>query len=229
MGSDFLAVLSPSGTLLTDEFFAASVLSVMLASGRSLERWAEGRANSELESLVSRAPRAALLISGTIEIGPIPVENVKIGDLNLIRSAEVVPVEGTLLPSAIHVESALSGEPMPVSHREGEQIASGVIHAGQTLYLVASAFAATSTYTGIIRMVEQARAGTSSGVRLANQWAKRFVPVALLVAVFAGILKGDPRRSIAVLVAATPCPLFLAVPVAIVAGMSNAAKAGVII
>ena len=229
MGSDFLAVLSLTGTLLTDEFFAASVLSVMLASGRSLERWAEGRASGELESLISRVPRVALLISRTNEIAPIPVENVKIGDLILVRSGEVIPVDGTLVTSASLDESALSGEPMPVSHRAGEQIASGMINAGQALHVVASATASMSTYAGIIRMVEQARAGTSPGVRLANVWAKRFVPVALLVAVISGIFSGDLHRSIAVLVAATPCPLILAVPVAIVAGMSNAAKAGVII
>ena len=229
MGSDFLAVLSLVGTLLTDEFFAASVLAVMLASGRSLEHWAEGRASGELESLISRVPRVALLISGTNQIDSIPVENVKAGDLILVRSGEVIPVDGTLVTSAVLDESALSGEPMPVSHREGEQISSGVINAGQALHLVASASAAMSTYAAIIRMVEQARAGTSAGVRLANQWAKRFVPVALLVAGVAGIFSGDLHRSIAVLVAATPCPLILAVPVAIVAGMSNAAKAGVII
>ncbi len=229
LGSDLLVVLSLIGTLLTNEFFAASVLSVMLATGRSLERWAEGRASDELESLISRVPRVALLISETNEIGPIPVENVKIGDLILVRSGEVVPVDGTLVTSATLDESALTGEPMPISHQEGELIDSGVINAGQPLQLVASASAAMSTYAAIIRMVEQARADTSDGVRLANQWAKRFVPVALLVALIAGIVSGDIHRSIAVLVAATPCPLILAVPVAIVAGMSNAAKAGVII
>ena len=229
MGSDFLVVLSLIGTLLTDEFFAASVLSVMLASGRSLERWAEGRASGELELLISRVPRLALVISGTNEISQVPVEEVKIGDLILVRSGEVVPVDGSLVTSATLDESALTGEPMPVSHVEGEKIASGVINAGQPLHLLASASAGMSTYAGIIRMVEQARAGTSAGVRLANEWATRFVPVALLVAVLTGILSRDLHRSIAVLVAATPCPLILAVPVAIVAGMSNAAKEGVII
>ena len=86
-----------------------------------------------------------------------------------------------------------------------------------------------STYAGIIRMVEEARVGTSQGVRLANLWAQRFVPLALILATIAGVISRDTHRSIAVLVAATACPLILAVPVAIVAGMSDAAKAGAII
>jgi heavy metal translocating P-type ATPase len=229
MGSDFLAVLSLVGTLLTKEFFAACVLSVMLATGHSLERWAEGKASRELESLISRVPRVAQLISKSGEIRQIPIDDVKAGDLILVRSGEVLPVDGTLITSAVLDESALTGEPMPVNHDEGERASSGVLNAGQALRLVATSSAAKSTYAGIIRMVEEARIGTSQGVRLANLWARRFVPVALIVATLAGVLSQDIHRVIAVLVAATPCPLILAVPVAIVAGMSNAAKEGAIV
>ena len=229
MGVDFLAVLSLLGTLLTAEFFAACVLSLMLATGRSLERWAEGQASHELESLISRVPRVAHLISKSGDIAQIPIEAVKLGDLILVRSGEVVPVDGTLLTDAVLDESALTGEPMPVGHDRGQHISSGVLNAGQSLQLIATSSAEMSTYAGIIRMVELARVGTSQGVRLANQWSQRFVPVALLIAGIAGLISRDLHRVIAVLVAATPCPLILAVPVAIVAGMSNAAREGVII
>ena len=229
MSADFLAVLSLLGTLLTAEFFAACVLSLMLATGRSLERWAEGQASHELESLISRVPRVAHLISTSEEITKIPIETVRVGDLILVRSGEVVPVDGTLVTSAVLDESALTGEPMPVDHDKGGHVSSGVLNVGQPLRLIATSSAAMSTYAGIIRMVEQARTVTSHGVRLANQWAQRFVPIAIFGAVFAGLISRDLHRSIAVLVAATPCPLILAVPIAIVAGMSNAAKEGAIV
>lgn len=229
MGSDFLAALSLIGTLATNEYFAACVLSVMLATGRSLERWAEGQASRELESLISRVPRLAQLISESGEIHQIPVDDVRAGDLILVRSGDVVPIDGTLLGAAVLDESALTGEPMPVNREEGARVSSGVLNAGQAVHLVATSSAAMSTYAGIIRMVEEARVGTSQGVRLANLWAQRFVPLALIMAIIAGVISRDIHRSIAVLVAATPCPLILAVPVAIVAGMSNAAKAGAII
>jgi heavy metal translocating P-type ATPase len=229
MGSDFLAALSLIGTLATNEYFAACVLSVMLATGRSLERWAEGQASRELESLISRVPRLAQLISESGEIHQIPVDDVRAGDLILVRSGDVVPIDGTLLGAAVLDESALTGEPMPVNREEGARVSSGVLNAGQAVHLVATSSAAMSTYAGIIRMVEEARVGTSQGVRLANLWAQRFVPLALILATIAGVISRDIHRSIAVLVAATPCPLILAVPVAIVAGMSNAAKAGAII
>jgi heavy metal translocating P-type ATPase len=229
LGADFLAVLSLIGTLLTSEFFAACVLSVMLATGRSLERWAEGQASRELQSLISRVPRVAQLIADSGAINQIPIDDVMPGDLILVRPGEVVPVDGTLVTSAVLDESALTGEPLPVDHREGERVSSGVLNAGQALRLVATTPAAMSTYAGIIRMVEEAQVGSSQGVRLANLWARRFVPIALFVATVAGVVSQDIHRLIAVLVAATPCPLILAVPVAIVAGMSNAAKAGAII
>jgi heavy metal translocating P-type ATPase len=229
MGSDFLAVLSLAGTLATNEYFAACVLSVMLATGRSLERWAEGQASRELKSLISRVPRLAQLISESGEVHQIPVGDVRAGDLILVRSGDVIPIDGTLLMNAILDESALTGEPMPVNREEGAHVSSGVLNAGQPVHLVATSSAAMSTYAGIIRMVEEARVGTSQGVRIANLWAQRFVPLALILAIIAGVISRDVHRAIAVLVAATPCPLILAVPVAIVAGMSNAAKAGAIV
>lgn len=229
IGSDTLAVLSLLGTLLTDELFAAAVLALMLATGRSLERWAEGQANRELRLLLARVPRIAHLISAGNQIEDVHVDAVRAGDPILVRSGEVIPVDGTLITSGTLDESALTGEPMPVKHDEGERVASGVVNAGNNLSLVAASTAAESTYAGIIRLVEQARAGTSHGVRLANQWARRFVPLSLFIAGLAGLFSHDIRRAIAVLVAATPCPLILAVPVAIVAGMSNAAKQGAII
>ncbi len=229
VGSDTLAVLSLLGTLLTNEMFAAAVLALMLATGRSLERWAEGKANRELKSLLARVPRIAHLITAGDEIADVPVDAVRVGDPILVRSGEVTPVDGTLITDGLLDESALTGEPMPVRHEEGGRVVSGVVNAGNSLRLVATSTAAESTYAGIIQLVEQARAGTSHGVRIANQWARRFVPLSLLIAGLAGLLGHDIRLAIAVLVAATPCPLILAVPVAIVAGMSNAAKQGAII
>ena len=229
MGSDVLAVLSLLSTLLTDELFAAAVISVMLASGRVLESWAVGQAERQLKALLARMPRTVnrVGVGGAIEV--IQVEQIAIGDRLLIRSGEITPTDGTLSISAVLDESALTGEPLPVNRSKGESIASGVLNAGGPFEFVATTTSENSTYEGIIKLVKSAQANSAPGVRIANKWAARFVPVALGVAGLAWLITGEVERAVAVLVAATPCPLILAVPIAIVAGLSQSAKSGAVI
>ena len=229
MGSDVLAVLALLGALFTDELFAAAVISVMLATGRVLESWAEGQAERQLKALLSRMPRNVhrVRIDGSIE--EIEIEQVNIGDHLLIRSGEITPTDGNLIGIATLDESALTGEPLPVQREAGEEISSGVLNAGIPFEYIATTTSENSTYAGIIKLVEAAQAKSAPGVRLANTWALRFVPAALLIAGAAWAISGDIGRAVAVLVAATPCPLILAVPIAIVAGLSQAAKNGAII
>ena len=229
MGSDVLAVLSLMSTLLTGEYFAASVISVMLASGRVLETWAVGQAERQLKALLSRMPRTVnrVVAGGAIEI--IKVEEIAIGDRLLIRSGEIIPTDGLLSVEATLDESALTGEPLPVLRAVGEEISSGVLNAGGPFEFVATTTSENSTYEGIIKLVKSAQAHSAPGVRLANKWAARFVPVALAVAGLAWLITGEIDRAVAVLVAATPCPLILAVPIAIVAGLSQSAKSGAVI
>jgi len=229
MGSDVLAIFSIVGALVIQEFFAASVISFMLASGRALESWAEGRADSALKSLIDRMPKLAnrITVSGQLEI--ISVENVVSGDRLVVKSGEIVPVDGIAQESCYLDQSALTGEPLPVLLNKLDPVISGTINAGNTFEMLATGNVSQSTYSGIVTMVRNSRAESSPNIRLANKWALRFVPLTILMAGITYLLTGDATRTVAVLVVATPCPLILAVPIALVAGMSRATKSGAVI
>ena len=228
LGSDALAVISIIATALTSEWFAASVISVMLATGRALEIWAEGRASSHLDALINRAPINAHVYQDEQYVD-LPLADVPKGSLILIRSGEVVPLDGILQSESIFDESALTGEPEPVWRAKDTAVQSGVVNAGGSVVILTTTNSADSTYANLINLVASARAQATKGVRLANKWAIRFVPIALLMALATWLISGDVKQAVAVIVAATPCPLILAVPVAIVSGISRAAKFGVII
>lgn len=228
-GSDVLAVISIAATALTSEWLAASVIAVMLATGRALENWAEGRARMQLEALLARAPQIAHRIDDNLQITDLPISEVAIGDRLMVRSGEVVPIDGTLNTEGTLDESALTGEPIPQWRAVGEEVSSGVLNSGSTIELTAIRVAADSTYSNLIRLVQQAQASSANGVRLANKWAVRFVPFAIGLAILAWVVSGRIENAVAVIVAATPCPLILAVPVAIISGMSKAASRGAII
>lgn len=228
-GSDVLALIAIGATAATQEWIAASVISVMLATGRALERWAEGRARTQLESLLARAPQVAHVLDATGNITDLPLNKVTIGSRILVRSGEVVPLDGSVIGQATFDLSALTGEPIPQYFAETEEVPSGVINSGASVELMTTKTSDTSTYSALVRLVEQAQASSANGVRVANKWAVRFVPFALLLAAGTWIATGEQSWAVAVIVAATPCPLILAVPVAIIAGMSKAAAHGAII
>jgi heavy metal translocating P-type ATPase len=229
MGSDVLAILSIAGALVVREPAAAAIISVMLATGRVLESWAEGEAERELKSLLSRMPRQVHRKNPDGGITEIDVDSINIGDQILVRSGEITPTDGQLLEIATLDESALTGEPLPISRNSGDEISSGVVNAGSPFLFIATTTSAASTYAGIVKLVREAQKKSAPGIRIANKWALRFVPVALILAGGAWLITGDAKRAVAVLVVATPCPLILAVPIAIVAGLSQAAKHGAII
>lgn len=228
-GSDLLAVLSLCATLLTKEFFAGAVISLMLASGRVLESWAEGQAERQLKSLLARIPQSSRRFTATGVIEEIELRDIAVSDHLLVRAGEITPVDGKLLSSATLDESALTGEPLPVVRHTDALILSGVVNAGDAFEYIATNTAEESTYSGIIKMVQSAQARTSPGVRIASKWALAFIPLALITAGIAWAITGEVSRAVAVLVAATPCPLILAVPIAVVSGLSKAAKHGAII
>jgi len=229
MGSDVLAIFSIVAALAIKEFFAAAVISFMLASGRALESWAEGRAESALKSLIDRMPKLAnrITLGGQLEV--INVETVSAGDRLVVKSGEIVPVDGVAQESCYLDQSALTGEPLPVLLNKLDSVISGTLNAGNNFEMIASGNVSQSTYSGIVTMVRNSRAQSSPNIRLANKWALRFVPLTILVASAAWILTGEVHRAVAVLVVATPCPLILAVPIALVAGMSRATKSGAVI
>jgi heavy metal translocating P-type ATPase len=229
MGSDILAVLSLLATLFTGEMFAAAVISLMLATGRMLESWAEGQAERQLQSLLQRLPRRAHIVNEDGSLTEISADEIKVNDHLLVRSGEVVPADGDLLTAAVLDESALTGEPLPLTRLKNASIMSGVLNAGTQFHFTATNTSQESTYAGIIRLVASAQAKSAPTVRIANKWALRFVPVALAMAGGAWLITGQFSRAVVVLVTATPCPLILAVPIAVVAGMSQAAKHGAVI
>jgi heavy metal translocating P-type ATPase len=221
LGVDLIALLAMAGAVLLDEYLAGAVIALMLASGRALEARASGKASRELRALLERAPKKLVLID---------VAEVATGDKLLVMQGEVVPVDGSLEAAhAVLDESALTGESLPVERGRGDPLRSGAVNAGPAVDMRATAVAAGSTYAGIIRLVEQAQSAKAPFVRLANRYALAFVPLTVLIAGATWLVTGEPIRALAVLVVATPCPLILAAPVAIVAGMSRAARRGVIV
>ena len=228
-GVDLIAVLAMAGALLGGEQLAGAVVAVMLAGGQVLERHAAGRARGELTHLLSRAPRVAHRRDGE-RLVEVPLGEVAPGDVLLVRAGDVLPVDGLVEgDAAVLDESALTGEARPAERRAGERVRSGTVNAGPAFELRATATAEASTYAGIVRLVEQAASEKAPLVRLADRYAIGFLPFTLAVAALAWVLSHDSRRAIAVLVVATPCPLILAAPIAIVAGISRAARSGVIV
>jgi|RhiMethySRZTD1v2_1073278.scaffolds.fasta_scaffold84300_2 heavy metal translocating P-type ATPase len=229
MGVDAIAFVAMSAALALGENLAGVVVAVMYAGGNVLEDFAVARAERDLKSLIDRAPRTAHRRHGS-SITDLPIEQVAVGDVILVRAGEVIPVDGIISsPSAMIDEAALTGEPMPVTRREGEPARSGTVNAGETFEIRASATAGESTYAGIVRMVNAAQTAKAPFIRLADRYALLLFPITLAVAGGAWLLSGDPVRGLAVLVAATPCPLILAAPVAFIAGVAQAARLGILI
>ncbi|EMD9436326.1 heavy metal translocating P-type ATPase [Burkholderia cepacia] len=227
-GIDVLAWLAIALAVVLDETLAAAVIALMLASGRTLERYAQDRAQREMSALLGRAPRQATRFENG-EWRSVAPDTLVPGDRLLVRSGEFVPVDGTLTGDAELDESMLTGESSTLRRRSGENACSGVVNAGAPFEMIARTTASDSTFAGIVRMVERAQRERSPSVRLADRYAAFFVLASLLVAGIAWLLTGDVTRALAVLVVASPCPLILAVPVAIVSGMSRCSKRGILV
>ena len=229
LGVDAVAFVSMSGALVLGQNLAGIVVAIMYSGGNLLEDFAVARAERDLRSLIDRAPKVAhRRVASTIE--DVPIEQVTIGDDILVRAGEVIPVDGIISSAAAMIdESAVTGEPIPVSHQAGELARSGSLNAGDTFEIRASATAGESTYAGIVRMVSAAQTAKSPFIRMADRYALLLLPLTLVTAGGAWLFSGDPVRGLAVLVASTPCPLILAAPVAFIAGVAQAAKRGILI
>jgi heavy metal translocating P-type ATPase len=229
VGVDAIALVSMAGALALGEYLAGAVVALMLAGGNALEARAAGRARRELTSLVERAPRSAL-VRRDGELTEVPVDEVAAGDVVLVRGGEVVPVDGVVESAeAVLDESALTGEPLPVTIHAGGPVRSGVASAGPAFELRALRPAAESAYAALVRLVAQAEGERAPFVRMADRYAAFFLPATAVVAGLAWTLSGDPVRALAVFVVATPCPLILAAPIALISGLSRAARAGIVV
>ena len=228
-GVDAIALLSMSAAVALGQPLAGAVVALMYSGGNVLEDIAVARAERDLRALIDRAPREAhRLAEGRVE--EVPISAVAVGDRLLVHAGEVVPVDGVVNSNAGTIdESALTGEPIPVARARGAAIFSGSLNAGETFEMSVSALAGESTYSGIVRLATAAQTAKAPFVRLADRYALIFLPVTLALALVAWLISGDLLRSLAVLVAATPCPLILAAPVAFIAGVAQAARRGILV
>ncbi|MEW9808246.1 heavy metal translocating P-type ATPase [Mesorhizobium sp. ZMM04-5] len=229
VGLDIVAALSMTAALAFGETLAAAVVALMYSGGTFLESFAEGRARREMRDLLSRVPRTATRHrNGGLE--EVPLDDIAPGDRLLIRQGDVVPVDGVVSAASAFLDtSALTGESLPAKVPPGGDAMSGSTNAGEAFDLVATRPARDSTYAGIVRLIEEAQRSKAPMSRLADRWSLGFLALTVAIAFAAWWFTGDPIRAVAVLVVATPCPLILAVPVALVAGLSRAARFGVLI
>jgi heavy metal translocating P-type ATPase len=229
VGLDIVAALSMTAALAVGENLAAVVVALMYSGGQYLEGFAERHARREMTAILARLPRSAVRHRhGVLE--EVGLEVIVPGDRLLIRQGDVVPVDGTVASGvAVLDQSVLTGEAIPVQRRVGDEVMSGSTNVGEAFDLMASHHAAESTYAGIIRLVEEAQRSKAPMSRLADRFALLFLAVTVLISGVAWYWTGNPIRAVAVLVVATPCPLILAVPVAIVSGLSRAARFGILI
>jgi len=229
LGVDTIALVAMVGSLALGEELAGLIVGLMFSGGAALEDMASTRARRELTALIQRAPKTAQRRVGE-RIEQVPVERVQAGDVVVVRTGEVVPVDGAVVSGEAVVDtSTLTGEPLPVTIARGRPVLSGTANAGSPFEVRADRPAAESAYAALVRLVEQAEAHRAPLVRMADRYAGFFLPATLLVAGAAWALSGESIRALAVVVVATPCPLILAAPIALVSGLSRAAHAGVIV
>ena len=235
LGLDILAVLAMVATLAVGEYLASLIIVLMLSGGEALEDYASHRAKRDLSALLDRSPRIAHVLthaqaSDADSTEDVPVDEVGVGDVLLVRPSEIVPVDGVLLTATGSFdESSLTGESMPVSREAGGEVLSGAVNGARAVRIRAVRRSADSQYQQIVALVRDAEQSRAPVVRLADRFAIPFTAVALVLAGTAWALSGDPTRFAEVLVLATPCPLLIAAPVAFLGGLSRAAKAGVIV
>jgi heavy metal translocating P-type ATPase len=230
VGLDLVAAVSMAAALGFGESLAGNVVGLMYAGGQLLESFAEGRARREMTALLQRVARTAMREhDGRLE--EVGIETLVAGNILLIRSGETLPIDGRVATpaGALLDTAALTGEPLPRLHADGEEAMSGATNAGDAFRLVALRPAAESTYAGIVRLVAAAQDSKAPVGRLADRYAVVFLIVTLVIAGLAWALSGDHLRALAVLVVATPCPLILALPVALISGMSRAARQGILV
>jgi len=229
MGVDTIALVAMVGSLLLGQELAGVIVGLMFSGGAALEDVASTRARRELTALIQRAPKVAQLRIGD-RLEQVPIAEVQTGDVVVVRTGEVIPVDGTVVGAEAVVDtSTLSGEPLPVTIAAGMPVLSGSSNAGAPFDVRANRPASDSAYAALVRLVEQAQADRAPFVRMADRYAGFFLPATLVVSGLAWAISGDPVRALAVVVVATPCPLILAAPIALVSGLSRAARYGVIV
>ena len=234
--ADVVAMLAIVTAIVLREPIAGLVIVLMQTGGELLERYAEGRASDAVRELEAAAPRIAHRLTdgggnGDAEaVEDVAAEQIQVGDRILVRPGEMVPCDAEVVAGSSALDtSRISGEPLPERVGPGATVRSGVVNTSSPLTLQVTAPARDSLYARIVELVRTAQGEKSPIQRLADRWAIWFTPVTLVACAIAWAISGDPQRVLAVLVVATPCPLLLATPVAVIGGINRAARRQVIV
>ena len=229
-GVDLLAIMAILSTLAVGQYWASLIILLMLVGGDTLEDYAANKAGSELKALLEHAPEKAHIIQADGSIKDTTLEEVQIGDQLIVKPGEQVPVDGVVTKgSGTFDESSLTGESKPVEKQIKSELMSGSINGNSAIEYKATKLASDSQYQKIIRLVRESQNQPAHFVRLADRYAVPFTIIALIISGIAWIVSGDPNRFAQVLVVASPCPLILAAPIALVSGMSRTSRNGIIV
>ncbi|MGG5338345.1 cadmium-translocating P-type ATPase [Enterococcus pernyi] len=228
-GVDILAITAIVATLLVNEYWASLMILIMLTGGESLEDYAQKKAGQELQSLLDNTPRTAHKLQGDQQLD-VAVDTLEIGDHLVIKPGEIVPADGrVIMGESTFDEASLTGEAKPMSKKVGDELMSGSVNGDSSVKMMVEKRAEDSQYQLIIKLVEESKEKPARFVRLADRYAVPFTLIAYLIGGIAWWASGDPVRFVQVLVVASPCPLILAAPVALVAGMSRSSKSGIVV
>lgn len=226
---DYIAILAIIVGVITQNYVVAAVITLMMTGGNALERFAQLKAQKSLTALKNRIPNKAQVVLSQGKTQLVAIEKIQVGSTIMIRKGEVVPLDGILeSDTSLFDESSLTGEPYPVLKHANDVIRSGTLNVGQAVQLTTTVISKDSTYNRIVELVKEAESAQTPFIRLADTLSFVFTAVTLLLAGTAYVLSGDLERVLAVLVIATPCPLILATPIALIGGMSAAAQQRII-
>jgi heavy metal translocating P-type ATPase len=228
-GTDYLALVSIVAAVWLHEYLSGAIVVLMLAGGEALEQFAAGRASSALRALAKRVPTVAHRRSGD-RFEDVRVEDVQVGDELSVLPHEVCPIDAQVVQGHSTMdESYLTGEPFSISKGPGSAVLSGAVNGDGSIVIRATRLAADSRHAQIMRVMQDAEQRRPRLRRLGDQLGAWYTPLALSVGVSAWWLSGDPVRFLSVVLIATPCPLLIAIPVAIVGAISTAARRGIIV
>lgn len=227
--SDLVATLAIVTAVVMNQPLAGLIVVVMQTGGEALERYAEGRASRAVQQLEADRPKVAHVLRHG-ELTDLRADEVLVGDIAIIRPGEPVPCDGVVVEGTTVLDtSMLTGESIPQTIEPGVWVSSGSINSDRLFTMRATAIAKASQYERIVQLVRSALASKAPFQRIADRYAVWFTPITLSVAVIAAVTSGDYQRFLAVLVVATPCPLILAPPIAIIGGINRAARRQIIV
>ncbi|WP_206858400.1 heavy metal translocating P-type ATPase [Candidatus Enterococcus mangumiae] len=228
-GVDILAITAIVATLLVNEYWASLMILIMLTGGESLEDYAQKKAGQELQSLLDNTPRTAHKLEGDKQLD-VSVDALEVGDRLVIKPGEIVPADGRVIKGeSTFDEASLTGESKPIVKKIDDELMSGSVNGDSSVQMIVEKRAEDSQYQLIIKLVEESKEKPARFVRLADRYAVPFTLIAYVIGGIAWWVSGDPVRFAQVLVVASPCPLILAAPVALVAGMSRSSKSGIVV